>query len=521
MPKQVEMPPGELAMGRARGRCWTRASILGSRRSVRLAVLALGLALSLIGAPAALASCPSVKLIGVRGSGETRSDGNGYGTTVDAVVNWLAKHSSIPAEYVDYQALAVEWWDPSYYTDRYNRSVGTGINSLLAHVEGFLNTCHSSDLVLAGYSQGAQVVADTYQQHMSAAEQARVIGIVLFGDPRFKGGQGAPIDVGSYDHSLNGIVAQTYHRRDWAAADASKVRSYCAEHDPVCNFSSLGSAVSCGIHNDCAHYHYMDLDVPGTSTSYTTAAAEFLLGRARSLNGEPGTTPGGTTPGGTTPGGTTPGGTTPGGTTPGGGSPAPTYTETTGSVAHTWTDYSDAGGTEGPEIGSNETVQIACWVTGFKVADGNTYWYEVASSPWNDAYYVSADAFYNNGETSGTLSGTPFVDPAVPACAGSSGGTGGSKPTYAETTGSVAHTWTDYADAGGTEGPEIASNQTVQIACWVSGFRVADGNTYWYEIGSSPWNDTYYVSADAFYNNGATSGSLLDTPFVDPAVPEC
>jgi hypothetical protein len=205
----------------------------------------------------------------------------------------------------------------------------------------------------------------------------------------------------------------------------------------------------------------------------------------------------------------------------GGGTPAQTYAETTGSVANTWTDYGDAGGTEGPQIGSNQTVQIACWVTGFRVADGNTYWYEVASSPWNDAYYVSADAFYNNGETSGTLSGTPFVDPTVPACAGSSGGTGGSKPTYAETTGSVAHTWTDYADAGGAEGPEIASNETVQIACWVSGFKVADGNTYWYEIASSPWNDAYYVSADAFYNNGETSGSLLNTPFVDPAVPEC
>jgi hypothetical protein len=210
-----------------------------------------------------------------------------------------------------------------------------------------------------------------------------------------------------------------------------------------------------------------------------------------------------------------------GGVPGGGGTPAATYAETTGGVAHTWTDSADAGGTEGPEIASHQTVQIACWVTGFKVADGNTYWYEIASSPWNDAYYVSADAFYNNGETAGTLSGTPFVDPSVPACSGSTGGATGSKPTYAETTGGVAHTWTDSADAGGTAGPQIASHQTVQIACWVTGFKVADGNTYWYEIASSPWNNAYYVSADAFYNNGQTSGPLKGTPFVDPAVPEC
>ena len=34
--------------------------------------------------------------------------------------------------------------------------------------------------------------------------------------------------------------------------------------------------------------------------------------------------------------------------------PAPTtYTETVGGLAHTWTDYSNAGGTEGPSIASN------------------------------------------------------------------------------------------------------------------------------------------------------------------------
>jgi Trypsin len=199
---------------------------------------------------------------------------------------------------------------------------------------------------------------------------------------------------------------------------------------------------------------------------------------------------------------------------------AATYAETSGSVVHTWTDYADAGGSEGPSIPSNDTVQIACKVTGFAVEDGNTWWYLVASSPWSSAYYASADAFYNNGATSGSLIGTPFVDPNVPDCSGSSESSGGNKTTP-ETSGSVVHTWTDYSDAGGTEGPTIPSNDTVQIACKVTGFAVEDGNTWWYRIASSPWNGTYYGSADAFYNNGATSGSLIGTPFVDPVVPNC
>jgi len=96
------------------------------------------------------------------------------------------------------------------------------------------------------------------------------------------------------------------------------------------------------------------------------------------------------------------------------------------------------------------------------------------------------------------------------------GGTG-----HAETTGGVTHTWTNYTNAGGTQGPSIPSNATVEITCAIQGFRVADGNTWWYKIASIPWNDAYYASADAFYNNGATTGSLVGTPFVDPSVPTC
>ena len=59
------------------------------------------------------------------------------------------------------------------------------------------------------------------------------------------------------------------------------------------------------------------------------------------------------------------------------------------------------------------------------------------------------------------------------------------------------------------------------MTCRVTGFAVADKNSWWYQIASSPWNDVYYVSADAFYNNGATSGSLTNTPFVDTSIQIC
>ena len=188
---------------------------------------------------------------------------------------------------------------------------------------------------------------------------------------------------------------------------------------------------------------------------------------------------------------------------------------------------------------ANQTVGIVCRLIGFTVADGNNWWYLVGSSPWNAGFYVSADPFYNNGATTGSLHGTPFYDPLVPLCPNSAGqaaatvppsagsGTGSSgsapptTPTYGETVGVVTHTWTNYTNAGGTEGQSVAAYQTVQVACRVQGFAVADGNTWWYQIASSPWSGVYYASADAFYNNGQTSGSLVGTPFYDLNVPLC
>jgi hypothetical protein len=97
--------------------------------------------------------------------------------------------------------------------------------------------------------------------------------------------------------------------------------------------------------------------------------------------------------------------------------PPPTiWPETTGGETHTWTNYTNAGGFAGPVYPGQTTVQISCKIPGFKVADGNTWWYRIASSPGNTTFYASADAFYNNGQTTGSLQGTPFFDPAVTSC---------------------------------------------------------------------------------------------------------
>lgn len=90
-----------------------------------------------------------------------------------------------------------------------------------------------------------------------------------------------------------------------------------------------------------------------------------------------------------------------------------------------------------------------------------------------------------------------------------------------ETPGGVAHTWSDYTTASGRAGPVIADHQTVSVMCRVRGFKVPDGNVWWYRVGSKPWDGRFYVSADAFYNDGRRSGSLRGTPFFDQRVAMC
>ncbi|HET9124200.1 MAG TPA: hypothetical protein VFN65_04870 [Solirubrobacteraceae bacterium] len=94
-------------------------------------------------------------------------------------------------------------------------------------------------------------------------------------------------------------------------------------------------------------------------------------------------------------------------------------------------------------------------------------------------------------------------------------------PPRVEVAGGVAHTWSDPLTAGGRPGHEILDLQKVRIACRLHGFTVQDGNTWWYLIDSPPWSRHFFVTADAFYNNGHTSGTLRGSAFVDPRVARC
>jgi hypothetical protein len=560
------------------------AAPLYKRRRVAGAALLTVLLMLLAAAPSAFA-CPAVQFLGVRGSGEGPS---GFGGTVGpvlATVNHGLSYVNVGnwSEPSSYPAITVNPADPSYLSD-YIKSVKAGVAGLHNEVAYFRGheSCGDTPLLVAGYSQGAEIVDDWLDNAFPKEDNgnysyngANIVGVALLGDPRYYAGN--PENVVN-NHSTKGVVATNnsvngvapYQFSSWEppwssppspfgswvlyplAAYSSSLRSFCAHGDPVCGSSeNLAELATCGTilgvgHNDCAHLHYMSMYISPGQT-YTTAAGLWLVQRYQAHSASHSGTGSGTTGGGTTSSGggttssgggttssgggttssgggtTSSGGSSGGGPTAGGGVPSGSIAETAGGTVNTWTNYSDAGGTEGAQILKGATVGVSCKLHGLAVQDGNTWWYLIASSPWSGQFYASADAFYNNGATSGSLAASAFVDPAVPNCSGTAGS---SQPpsgsgTVSETTGGVTHTWTNYSDAGGTEGSSIPANDTVQVACRIQGFAVADGDTWWYQIASSPWSNAYYASADAFYNSGATSGSLIGTPFVDTNVSVC
>jgi hypothetical protein len=59
--------------------------------------------------------------------------------------------------------------------------------------------------------------------------------------------------------------------------------------------------------------------------------------------------------------------------------------------ASTFKNYHNASG-KGPSIAAGQRVQVSCKVHDGTIASANPdgYWYRIASSPWNNAYYTPA-----------------------------------------------------------------------------------------------------------------------------------
>jgi hypothetical protein len=208
--------------------------------------------------PTTSGHCPSLMFFGVRGSGETAKDGGGYGSTVQGFELTLAAlEPGLSAKPIGYPAIPVgyAWQD---YGGAYKNSVAAGENVLQTALIVFWHKCPKTDVMLAGYSQGAQVAADVADT-LRSPQRARIAAVALFGDPRFNPQQNkVDVPATGYSSRLSGIYQwQDKRMRNVPADLVPRVHSYCLKGDVICNYRK-GNLAGCIPASRCPHLLYLD-----------------------------------------------------------------------------------------------------------------------------------------------------------------------------------------------------------------------------------------------------------------------
>lgn len=224
------------------------------------------------------AECDDVYFVGVRGSGEdqdktleqyesstfdpvyTKDSGpnartTGMGEPVKSVFNELHHQgesgtpdiASMQARAIRYPAIPVNLLDLSYI-DRYQRSVAVGADNLAKELRLIASHCHQASVVLAGYSQGADVINKTMGNAHRSGETSlftQVKKIVVIGDPSHQPNRAENVGGWNKLGSTNGSGASVSasiadpDALKFKDAHAGLVSSICMIGDLVCDTSSL------------------------------------------------------------------------------------------------------------------------------------------------------------------------------------------------------------------------------------------------------------------------------------------
>ncbi len=157
----------------------------------------------------------------------------------------------------------------------YTNSVQVGQVALTNEIDSIESSCGSSTtIILAGYSQGAQVTGNAYQA-LDSAQLADIGGVALFGDPLFNPGSQAAR--GDFTPGRRGALAHPASRTRPEFPSPQKVVSYCHGDDPICqgffSFSPFGLTKSM-----TGHLNYQNTGDANNPTPYTTQAAQALAG---------------------------------------------------------------------------------------------------------------------------------------------------------------------------------------------------------------------------------------------------
>ena len=192
-----------------------------------LALASLGLQAS--NTVASNVNCPDYLVIDSRGSSRPEGEVSPSGTAFINAVRAQHPDSEVRVANNPYQALGgwgVQIGAILKLPLGYHQSVVLGKRWLKSKIGATANQCPNTKQILVGYSQGAHISADVFQDGVPD----QVIGVVIFGDPYFNSLDQA-VDKGDFSKGLNGNLGS---RPFFDRKNGVVIASYCHNHDQVC-----------------------------------------------------------------------------------------------------------------------------------------------------------------------------------------------------------------------------------------------------------------------------------------------
>lgn len=215
-----------------------------SLRRLAVALVAALIATTAVSAPASAAmtststACTNLIVLGFRGSGQSMGSGSVYGfgpqlsVAAKSMMGRVKRTGTYRFAGIAYTASKV---GPGYYT-----SVNDGVNYAAPIINYLGSRCTSSRFALLGYSQGAHVVRNVMPK-LSSSVRSRIVLVGLVGDPKRRGFNVSPAEVG-YQEMFNsgtlygsGALGAGTSYSAYLGNAASKVATFCVKQDPVCN----------------------------------------------------------------------------------------------------------------------------------------------------------------------------------------------------------------------------------------------------------------------------------------------
>ena len=248
--------------------------------------------------PPSGASCPNVAIYGVRGSSQDYlASETGMGPETYAVAqeirrrlppNWTIEDIGVP--YPASSPIEAIFNASTEDLSPYNHSVSSGV-SLLLHGRsdfttpgGLLDRCPDTAVVLAGISQGAQVITTALSQDSgSSTLEKRVAAVILLASPVRLKGQSINIGAQNEDGVLANPASSQPGRRAAIVPTAlrDRTRSYCLQDDPVCDNTNVALLLPVLPPPNNIVNHRTDIHTSYAKSLFTLQAADFAVRQIR------------------------------------------------------------------------------------------------------------------------------------------------------------------------------------------------------------------------------------------------